>query len=865
MRIHEQARLQVEGREAGGACYELLESVNSGEGLAALPMPSPGDMFLDLESNPYVLDQGLEYLFGMVTLPPDSKSEPRYEVLWSFTRAEEKKAFETFMTTVMQRWQQDPAMHVYHYAPYEPSAIKRLVGRHGTFIEELDELLRAEIFVDLYRVVRQGLRASVESYSIKRLEPLYGFTRSVALHEANMALKSYEAMLALGGKCAQSADLLTTIEGYNRDDCFSTLRLREWLEDCRIELEKRSNCALTRPEIKSGIAGIDLAAQLDEMEDVKSRLVEDLPADQEQWDEEQRARWLLAQLLEWHRREEKSMWWEYFRLRALSDLELLEDKCALGKLEYEGATDRVRRSTVHRYSFPAQEHSIDRALEVHDPRTGGSPGKVVFLDEGRGIIELMRGNNSSVPHPTSLIPYDYIPAYVLSESLLKIAKWVVENSVTGPGEYKAARDLLLRQGPLALKQAMEIPIGEDGQLTEAAKELMSSLAAEPGVLPIQGPPGSGKTFTGARMIVELVRQGRRVGISALSHKVISYLLNEVCATASANNISLRAIQKHNQKDGCDLECVTSAKNDQEVANALASGSARVAAGTPWLWASPLMSNSVDVLFIDEAGQVSLANTIAVSQAATSVVLLGDPQQLDQPLRGTHPPGAEVSALGHLLNGRKTIDTDRGLFLTETRRLHPAVCLFISEIFYDGRLLPRPENAKQRLNLPGPLDGTGLRFAAVKHSGNQNESPEEVEKVAALVDFLLRNGATWTDKNGTLRPLEIADILIVAPYNAQVAALLKALPANARVGTVDKFQGREAPIVIYSMATSSPEDAPRGMEFLYSMNRLNVAVSRARCVAVIVANPDLFDVQCKTPRQIELTNAFCRYLELAETV
>ena len=151
------------------------------------------------------------------------------------------------------------------------------------------------------------------------------------------------------------------------------------------------------------------------------------------------------------------------------------------------------------------------------------------------------------------------------------------------------------------------------------------------------------------------------------------------------------------------------------------GSAQVAAGTAWLWARPEMANSVDVLFLDEAGQISLANTLAVSQAATSIVLLGDPQQLDQPQRGIHPPGAEVSALGHLLNGHATISASQGLFLSETRRLHPDVCSFTSEVFYDGRLLPRPENARQRLNCDTLLDGTGLRFSPVEHAGNQNES------------------------------------------------------------------------------------------------------------------------------------------------
>ena len=366
------------------------------------------------------------------------------------------------------------------------------------------------------------------------------------------------------------------------------------------------------------------------------------------------------------------------------------------------------------------------------------------------------------------------------------------------------------------------------------------------------------------MIVELVRDGRRVGITAVSHKVITNLLHEVCRHALEAGVPLRAIQKCNDGDQCREAAVTQAEDNQAVSSALRGGSAQVAAGTAWLWARPEMANSVDVLFLDEAGQISLANTLAVSQAATSIVLLGDPQQLDQPQRGIHPPGAEVSALGHLLNGNATISASQGLFLSETRRLHPDVCSFISEVFYDGRLLPRPENARQRLNTDTFLDGTGLRFFPVEHAGNQNESLEEVEQLVAMVERLVQTRATWSDKEGRTHILRTEDVLVVAPYNAQVAALAERLPLGTRVGTVDKFQGQEAAVVFYSMATSTPEDAPRGMDFLYSLNRLNVAVSRARCIAVLIASPRLFQVECRTPRQIELANAFCRYLELAKT-
>jgi uncharacterized protein len=519
----------------------------------------------------------------------------------------------------------------------------------------------------------------------------------------------------------------------------------------------------------------------------------------------------------------------------------------------------VKRSVVHRYQFPPQDHAIDRALEVRDPRTGKSPGAVVQIDERNRTIDLKRGISSTVANPTALIPFDIVNSIVLRDSLLRLGTWVADYGISGPGPLQAARDLLLRLPPRITRGSPGPLLYQGETLTEAVKRLVLSLGAS--TLPVQGPPGSGKTYSGARMVVELVKQGQRVGLTAVSHKVISNLLREVCRAARETGVVLRAIQKANEEDGCEDSIVSQVATNENVRSALASGTAQVAAGTAWLWAREEMANSVDVLLVDEAGQMSLANALAVSQAASSLVLLGDPQQLDQPQRGVHPPGADVSALTHLLQQQATIGPDQGLFLAETWRLHPDVCAFTSELFYDGRLVSRPENQNQRLNAEGSLAGTGLRFIPVDHFGNQNESTEEVDKVVELVDGLLRTGATWTDKNGTTAALKLDHILVVAPYNAQVSALAEKLPAGARAGTVDKFQGQEAPVVIYSMTTSTPDDAPRGMEFLYSLNRLNVAISRARCVAVVVASPALFHVRCKTPRQMELANAFCRYLEM----
>ena len=384
-------------------------------------------------------------------------------------------------------------------------------------------------------------------------------------------------------------------------------------------------------------------------------------------------------------------------------------------------------------------------------------------------------------------------------------------------------------------------------------------------LAIQGPPGSGKTFTGARMICELARQGKKVGVTATSHKVIRNLLLEVVRAANEAGLEgLNCMQKVNGKPETASPGITLAADNAQPLAALRGG-VQIVGGTAWLWSRDDYFEAVDVLFVDEAGQMSLANVLAVSQAAKNVVLLGDPQQLEQPIKGSHPDGAAVSALEHLLAGHKTIPLDMGLFLEKTWRLHPKLCEFTSEVFYEGRLRPREGLERQRIEGHPWLGDSGLWFIPVAHDGNQNASPEEVECVAGLVASLVQTGVYWTDDKRQSRPLRLDDVLIVAPYNAQVSDLANRLPRNARVGTVDKFQGQQAPVVIYSLTTSSPEDAPRGMEFLYSLNRLNVATSRAQAILIVVGSPRLLEPECHSPRQMQLANALCRYAEISRVV
>jgi uncharacterized protein len=496
--------------------------------------------------------------------------------------AEEKRAFETFMDTVMERRRQYPDMHIYHYGSYEETAIKRMAGQHSTRVEEVDELLRGEVLVDMFRVVRQGLRASVESYSIKKLEPFYHYQRDVKLPDANFALQTFQAVLAFGPGEENIAELLTAIEGYNRDDCVSALKLRGWLEDLRRDLENQVGKALPRPEPKEGEPSKGLSEYLERVRVVRDRLIENLPEDRASWTAEEKTTALLADLLEWHRREDKSTHWEYFNRSKFSDEEFVDDKVTLGGLVYVGEAEKVKKSIIHRYRFPFQDSTIERALTIHDPKTGKSAGTLHDVNYEALTIDIKRGVASAIPHPTALIPYDIVPSDFLKESVLSVGAWVGENGINADGAHAAARGMLLRNEPRLQGSTLKDFAGWES--VAAAKQIALNLDRT--VLPIQGPPGSGKTFTGAHMIVELIRNGKKVGVTAGSHKVITNLLKATCKAAAQTETIIKIVQRCDGEDHCQNEMVKIAKNNDAVYQALADGTAQIVAGTVWLWSRP---------------------------------------------------------------------------------------------------------------------------------------------------------------------------------------------------------------------------------------------------------------------------------------
>ncbi|HEU4427109.1 MAG TPA: AAA domain-containing protein, partial [Myxococcota bacterium] len=786
--------------------------------------------FLDLEGAPFageIGEGGREYLFGIGTR--GANGEPTYHAIWAESPAAERAAFEEVIDLIHAARAAHPGAHVFHYAPYEPSAFKRLMGRFATRERELDALLRAGAFVDLYGVVRQSLRAGVERYSIKNLEPLYGFTRSVDLKNARKHLQAVELALELDAFGELDPSVCGAVEGYNRDDCISALRLRDWLEQLRAE-RIASGAEIARPELKSGEASEPLSEKEHRVAVLRARLLE----------VEGRERYLAAYLLDWHRREDKAVWWEYFRLRDLPEDELLDERAAVAGLAFMREVRQVKQSTVLRFSFPPQELELRKGdeLKLKDEKTWA---KVASVDRAAHTLDVLIGPSRRSWRPTSAFKHKWVDPAAMEQALFAI----------GAGIADGSSDVL----------ALEL-------LRASPPKTRDVLALDAQVLAIQGPPGAGKTFTGGQMICDLVRVGKKVGITATGHKVIRNLLDAVAREAAKRGQAVRLAHKDSAEEAEDGEgehaAVTTVEGNDEALRLLRTHGTDVLGGTAWLWARPELRKQVDVLFIDEAGQMSLANALAVSQAAKSLVLLGDPQQLEQPSKGAHPEGVSVSVLEHMLGGHKTMPAERGVFLPETWRFGSKLCAFTSEVFYENKLRPTPQRALDLQRLTGgPIEGAGLFLCEISHDGNRNASDEEAELVARLVARLLATGSHWVNFDGVTSQLAASDILVVAPFNAHVARIAERAPAIAEnVGTVDRFQGREAPVAIYAMATSRPEDAPRGMEFLYSLNRLNVATSRAKCAAIIIANPRLFEPACRSPRQMQLANALCRFREIA---
>ena len=849
-KLRSQAGLQVQARHTGERRVEILPlDVDGRRGFFRLPEPNEGDLYFDMEGNP-LDDGGLEYLFGVWYREGSAWA---FKAFWAHNRSEEKRAFEGFMDFVHERRRQYPRSHVYHYASYEETALKRLAGQHATRVSVVDDLLRHGVLVDLYKVVREALRISEPSYSIKYVEHFYRPARDGDVKTAGASIVYYERWRETG-----EPQLLVDIESYNRDDVESTWQLHDWLLGQRpgdMPWKKPVQVEAVEDEGTDSVSD-EVRAHEARLDRYREALVDPLPTDSGQWTSAQRVSSLTWELLDFHRRAAKPGWWSVFARMDMTEDELFDDPECLAGLTLDATEPprRVARSTLYTYVVPEQETKLANGDGCTRCDTGESLGSLTF-DEATRRVQLKVGpRKAPLPDRLSLGPSGPIDAKGITAALFRFADaWLAADSRYAASEQLLRRDIPRLHGKLPGQFILEPAIDVTRACVAAVRTLDNSH------LYVQGPPGAGKTYTGSRMIAALLADGFRVGIMSNGHKAINHLMSGALREARRQGTTVRAVKKCSRQNADSELHLDGIPVDNVAVNGdvWASG-AQLIGGTAWLFSDPDGDQTLDYLFVDEAGQVALANLVAAGTCAKNIVLLGDQMQLSQPVQGVHPGRSGDSALDYLLDGAATIAPDRGIFLETTWRMHPDVCRFISDAVYDGRLQPQEAN-ERRLLVLGPdahalLKPAGIVHAPVHHSGRSQRSEEEAQLVGELYASALKQHCV--DEDGSTRPMTAENVLVVAPYNSQVNLLRRVLPEGARVGTVDKFQGQEAELVIVSMTTSSEQDLPRNIEFLYSRNRLNVAVSRARCLAIVVANPALMAIKCRTPEQMSLVNTLC---------
>ncbi|KAA0022519.1 TM0106 family RecB-like putative nuclease [Antrihabitans cavernicola] len=866
--LHRQAKMQLRQEKSDEHLHEVVDA----DLLGAIPAPDPGDIFFDFEGDPMWSeagspDWGLEYLFGVVEGPAEA---PTFRPFWAHDRAEERQALIDFLAYVTERRKQFPNMHVYHYAAYEKTALLRLAGRYGVGEETVDNLLRQNVLVDLYPIVRAAVRIGRRSYSIKKLEPLYmgEQLRDGDVTDAAGSIVAYAEYCDLrdNERADDAAIALNGIADYNEYDCVSTLRLRDWLLSLAAEsgVEPRPHTDATETDVEYTVT-----------ESTLREFVGDTPPAQRSADETAAA--LMASAIGYHRRERKPFWWAHFdRLTHPVDEwadtrdVLVAESGEVDEKWFKGPRQRKLRRVVTLTGKFGTGTTLRPGSDVYalydQPAPDGMPSdgpahratttaKIVSVatdDDFNDVVQIEELLATGVAEYDSL-PMALTPASVVRTDRIDAAieTAAAQMCSTLPNLPNTAAVDILRRTPPRLRSGATLPAVDDLKYADAITRALLDL--DNSYVAVQGPPGTGKTFTGAKVIRDLVLDHNwRVGVVAQSHSVIENALDRVVSAGVPGSVVA--------KKGDSSELWTSIKESEYAA--FIEGSADtgcVIGGTAWDFAHDgrVPVGSLDLLVIDEAGQFALANTIAVAQSARNLLLLGDPQQLPQVSQGTHPEPVDMSALGWLAEGRGALPVDRGYFLEQTWRMHPSVCEAVSQLAYDGKL-----RSNESVTAARDLDGIepGVDTVFVEHQGNSTESEEEAREVVRQIKGLL--GTAWSAGiDQPTRPLAQTDILVVAPYNAQVALLRSRLSkaglAQIPVGTVDKFQGREAAVVLVSMTASAIDDIPRGMTFLLSRNRLNVAISRALWKTVLIRSRLLTEYLPTTPDAMSQLGAFMR--------
>ena len=827
LRLRDQAILQHYKAITGKNKYHII-SQSKGKGFERMPRIDQGDLFFDMEGDPFY-PEGLEYLFG-IYYKEDSRAI--FKAYWAHDHREEKQSFIQFIDFLKSHFAKYPDAYIYHYNHYEITSLKRLSCKYTVCEEQLDNLLRQKRFIDLYIVIRESVRISEPGYSIKNLEVFYMNKRDDNVSTAVESIITYNKW-----RETKKKELLKEIASYNEVDCISTYLLRNWL----VTLKPKESYWFKATENDKNINKVEKQEKHSEKQynEYKKKLENILLTDEKK---------NLLHLLEFHNREAKIQWWNVFDRQNKYESELIEDTDCLGGLEIIAKPYKKNRSFIYFYKYPEQDTKLKKGSRVFDTETMKWIGDIIDINKTDRYVKIRRSiANDKLPHKLSVGPGGPVNSNLLRSAMYRVADRMIQKENIN----NCISDLLTRSIPrIKGKNPGDAIITSHNLYNELMKAISNMNNS---YLFIQGPPGTGKTYISSHVIVNLMKEGKKIGITSNSHKVIHNLLSRIESVAQEQKFSFLGVKKvsSNNKETYFYGLFTT--NETKCENI--SLKSNLFAGTAWLFAHEHFSERLDYLFIDEAGQVPLANVIAMATSTYNLILIGDQMQLSQPIKGVHPEGAGLSVLDYLLGDQSTIPVEKGIFLSQTRRLRHSICQFISESFYDCRLITHRDTLNKTLTLKNcNLPNEGIKFIDAKHEGCYQKSVEEGNIIYNLYNQLL---GQKIQENKTTRKITRNDILVMSPYNVQVNYLRSLLSKNAKVGTIDIFQGQEAPLVIISMVTSNEECLPKNIEFLYSKNRLNVAISRAECLAIIVANPRLLEVPCKTIDQMRMVNTLCK--------
>ena len=803
-----------------------------------LPKPDAGDVFIDFEGHPFwTVERGLFFLFGL--LERQDSGEWDFQARWAHTEDDERAAAAELIDYLARRRKERPGMHIYHYNNTERTALESLADGNPVAESQIKDLVSTGAFVDLYRTVLTSIQIGAESYSLKRVEKLTGFERSHEIDTGAGAVVTYESFLL-----SRDSAELSKISNYNQDDVRATLAVRDWLVEHRSAgIPWRATFLETDPE-----------PEITELRDREIRLHAFGPDTYEHF---------LGDLIGYWWRERqadlgpKRAKFDQPEQRLLDDPEAIAGLIPIGRIERTHSKTGKEILPAMQFAFPEQELGPWAAKGGDtlflDNEANTRYANIADIDRQRRKVDFVWSEKlqESDHLPSALVHDDWINDKPKALALQAFADAVLDDQPLNP----VTLALLKAETPNFTGAG---PAGEE--FTEDLTTLQDlTVRLDRSYIAIQGPPGTGKTFTAANLIRALILADKRVGITAFSHAAVNNLIREVLTIFEKEGGSehLRCIRQRDGAEDLPSDVVLATNNKK-----LADPAFNLIAGSTWKFCAPAIRDSpVDVLFIDEAGQLGLADALAASTAARNLVLLGDPLQLAQVTKASHPRGSGRSVLDHALDGSETVRPNRGVFLSTTRRMHGDVCVFISEQIYEGRLEPHDDCGRQ-----STVAGTGLRWLRAEHAGNITSSAEEAQLILAVVQGLL--GTDWTDNKGETKPLTAEDFVVVTPYNDQ-RMLLEGLfswdprTRKLHVATVDKFQGQEKAVVFFSMAASTGEDVPRGADFLFSRNRLNVAVSRARCLAYLVCTEDLLNARARDVADMRLISTLNAFVEYAE--